>query len=147
MATLNEQGFPDASYAPFVSDDDFNVYIFVSDIVERTQNLRANGKVSLLFIEDEADAKSIFGRRRCTMRAHAEFVDPSTAQDPAIKALFAEKFGDFVNLDLVGKSDFHLVKMVPFEGGITKGFGLAFKLKGEGLRQVEHLSEGHRSKR
>ncbi|MFN7516202.1 MAG: pyridoxamine 5'-phosphate oxidase family protein, partial [Dolichospermum sp.] len=30
MSTVNKEGIPDASYAPFVSDEDKNIYIYVS---------------------------------------------------------------------------------------------------------------------
>ena len=146
LATVNEQGMPDVSYAPFVIDDLFNVYVFISEIVERTRNLISNGKASLLFIEDEQDAKHIFARRRATMQAKAEVLSADEAQSPKFKQMFEEKFGDFINLELVGKSDFHLIKLVPYEGGLTKGFGLAFKLTGESLHRVEHLKKGHTSR-
>jgi len=145
LATVNEDGTPNVSYAPFVIDELLNVYIFVSEIVERTQNLMSNGKASLLFIEDEQDAKYIFARRRATMQAKAEVLSSEEVNSPKFKAMFEEKFGDFVNLELAGKSDFRLIKLVPYEGGLTKGFGLAFKLTGQNLQKVEHLKKGHTS--
>lgn len=143
MATVNQDCVPDVSYAPFVVDDDFNVYIFVSDIVERTRNLIANGKASLLFIEDESGCKHIFARKRVTMQAEAVSVKASDQQLPEIQQLFHDKFGEFVNLEIISKSDFHLIKMTPLEAGLTKGFGLAFRLTGKGLQEVEHLKKGH----
>lgn len=143
MATVNQNSVPDVSYAPFVVDDQFNVYVFVSDIVERTRNLIANGKASLLFIEDESDCKHIFARKRVTMQANAESVNSDDSQLPELQQLFHEKFGDFVNLEIISKTDFHLIRMVPFEAGLTKGFGLAFRLTGKGLQEVEHLKKGH----
>lgn len=143
MATVNEAGFPDVSYAPFVIDDDFNVYVFVSEIVERTRNLLANGKVSLLFIEDETASKHIFARKRVTMQATAKSVASDDPQLPELQQRFHEKFGEFVNLEIISKTDFHLIRMTPFEGGLTKGFGLAFRLTGPGLQEVEHLKKGH----
>ncbi|GAB6069037.1 heme utilization protein HutZ [Thiomicrorhabdus hydrogeniphila] len=143
LATVNDQGIPDVSYAPFVVDESFNVYVFISEIVERTRNLISNGKGSLLFIEDEQDAKHIFARRRATMQAKAQLLTPEEAKTPTLKTMFEEKFGDFINLELAGKSDFHLIKLVPYEGGLTKGFGLAFKLTGPKLCEVEHLKKGH----
>lgn len=146
MGTVNQEGIPDVSYAPFIVDEQFNVYVFVSDIVERTRNLIANGKVSLLFIEDESTCKHIFARRRVTMQANAESVSANDPQLPALQQLFHEKFGEFVNLEIISKSDFHLIRMTPFEAGLTKGFGLAFRLTGAGLQEVEHLKKGHTSK-
>ena len=131
--TVNQAGLPDISYAPFVVDEDFNTYIFVSEIVERTRNLLTNGKASLLFIEDEKNCRHIFARRRATIQATAMALNPIEAQSPELKNMFQKKFGDFVNLELAGKSDFHLIKLVPFEASLTKGFGLAFRLTGDRL--------------
>jgi putative heme iron utilization protein len=147
MATVDNDGLPDVSYAPFIMDEDFNVYVFVSDIVKRTQNLLANGRVSLLFVEDEAKAKHIFARKRVTMQANATTVTADDSQIPDLKKLFEDKFGEFVNLEIISKSDFHLIRMKPYEGGLTKGFGLAFKLTGDKLANVEHLKEGHKVKK
>jgi len=143
MATVNQNNVPDVSYAPFVIDDQFNVFVFVSDIVERTRNLINNGKASLLFIEDESKCKHIFARKRVTMQINAESVSADDPQLPELQQLFHDKFGDFVNLEIISKTDFHLIRMVPFEAGLTKGFGLAFRLTGKGLQQVEHLKKGH----
>lgn len=143
MATVNQDSVPDVSYAPFVVDELFNVYVFVSDIVERTRNLIANGKASLLFIEDESNCKHIFARKRVTMQAKAQTVTVNDPDLSEVQQLFNDKFGDFVDLEIISKSDFHLIRMTPFEAGLTKGFGLAFRLTGEGLQQVEHLKKGH----
>lgn len=143
MATVNEEGLPDVSYAPFVVDKNFNVYVFISDIVERTRNLINNGKASLLFIEDEADCKHIFARKRVTIQAKASPVNKDDIQFNELQKLFNEKFGEFVNLEIINKSDFHLIRLIPIEAGLTKGFGLAFRLTGQGLQDVEHLKKGH----
>jgi len=146
MATVDQNGVPDVSYAPFIMDNDFNLYVFVSDIVKRTRNLVENGKVSLLFIEDESKTKHIFARKRVTVQANAVAVHADDPQIPELQTLFEEKFGEFVNLEIISKSDFKLIRMVPFEGGLTKGFGLAFKLTGDKLEHVEHLKVGHQMK-
>lgn len=146
MATVTNDGIPDVSYAPFIIDDDFNVYVFVSDIVQRTRNLVENGKVSLLFIEDEAKTKHIFARKRVTMQANAAQVSYDDPQIPELQQRFEDKFGEFVNLEIITKSDFRLIRIKPYEGGLTKGFGLAFRLSGDKLANVEHLKEGHKVK-
>jgi putative heme iron utilization protein len=38
MSTISKEGIPDASYAPFVIDDDKNIYIYVSGLATHTQN-------------------------------------------------------------------------------------------------------------
>ena len=146
MATVNQASIPDVSYAPFVIDEQFNIYVFVSDIVERTRNLLDNGKVSLLFIEDESACQHIFARKRVTMQANAESISAESPELARLQQLFYEKFGEFVNLEIISKSDFHLIRMIPYEAGLTKGFGLAFRLTGEGLQDVEHLKKGHSNK-
>lgn len=146
IATINENNMPDASYAPFVVDDKFNVFILVSDIVERTRNLIANGKASLLFIEDESSCKHIFARKRVTMQANAKLVQINDSKLQDLQKLFHNKFGEFVNLEIINKSDFHLIEMRPLEASLTKGFGLAYRLTGSKLEQVEHLKKGHTSR-
>jgi hypothetical protein len=64
MSTVNKEGIPDASYAPFVSDEDKNIYIYVSGLATHTQNIHNHPFVSILFIEDEVKTKQIFARRR-----------------------------------------------------------------------------------
>ena len=65
MATANEDGVPEASYAPYVIDDAGHYYIYVSELSRHTRNLTQTGRVSLLFIEDEQSAANIFAQTRC----------------------------------------------------------------------------------
>ena len=53
MSTVDSEGWPLISYAPFVVDDNRSFYVFLSDLAKHTSYLRESGKASVMFIEDE----------------------------------------------------------------------------------------------
>ena len=53
MATVNQDGVPEASYAPYVMDDDGRYYVFVSGLARHTRDFQETGHVSLQFIENQ----------------------------------------------------------------------------------------------
>ena len=74
LATADAAGNPNASYAPYVADSD-GYYIYISELAAHTGNLRCRAVASVLFIEDERDAKHLFGRKRLTLDCRAEPVE------------------------------------------------------------------------
>jgi heme iron utilization protein len=75
ISTVSSEGIPNASYAPFVMDESKNIYIYVSGLSTHTQNLYAKSYASILFIEDEAQTKQIFARRRLTFECTASLIE------------------------------------------------------------------------
>ncbi len=56
LSTLTTEGKPNASYSPFVTDEQGNFYIFISQLASHTQDLLANLQASILLIQDEAES-------------------------------------------------------------------------------------------
>ncbi|MFO6425268.1 heme utilization protein HutZ [Motilimonas sp. KMU-193] len=142
LATVDELGQPNVSYAPFVMHDKA-YYILISQIARHARNLLAQPKVSLMLIEDEAEAKSIFARKRLTFDASVQVVERDTEQWQQVIALLTERFGEIVT-GLSGLEDFVLFQLTPQQGLFVKGFGQAFQVSGEDLVDFVHLTEGHK---
>ena len=65
LATVDSEGNPNASYAPFVLQED-GYYVLISEIARHARNLQQVPKVSLMLIEDETGARELFARKRLT---------------------------------------------------------------------------------
>ncbi|OLQ87653.1 heme utilization protein HutZ [Vibrio ponticus] len=141
LATISEQGIPNATYAPFAFDKR-GYYILVSDIAAHGKNLKTNRNVSILMIEDENESKQIYARKRLTFDTKAELVEKQTGDwHEGVHAL-RERFGEIIdNLSQLG--DFNLYRLVPDSGRYVKGFGQAFEVSGNDLLDFVHLTEGH----
>ena len=140
LATLGADGWPHASYAPFIREADGAFYIFVSDLSEHTGNLTRCPSVSLLLIEDEQDAREPFARRRLNLRARASIL---SREDPSWERLadtFRQRFGPIVDI-FRELGDFRLVRLQPTAGSFVIGFGRAYELTGEHLDRLAHIDE------
>lgn len=134
LATLNVQLEPEASYTPYLFHDGC-FYIFVSGLSAHTANLLANGKASVLFLENEQETRNPFARKRLSYRCQARVVIQDDARRESLLDLFRQRQGP--TLDLLRQlPDFILFELKPIQGNFVKGFGQAFVLEGEGLRQV-----------
>ncbi len=138
LATTDAEGNPECSYAPFIRYEN-NFYIFVSELAIHTRNLLLNKKACLLFIEDEDKTKNVFARRRATIGVSATESDPASSAARSILDQMEKELGNTMQL-LRGLSDFHLLALKPLEASYTAGFGKAYRLTGNGLSQIEHLS-------
>ena len=138
MATLDAEGLPEASYAPFVWYDDA-CYLFLSLLARHTQNLNVNPSLSLLLIEDQADARNQFARRRIIWQGLAEKIERDSDLFKAVMQAFRDRFGDFIDI-IEPLQDFQLFKVTPKSGRFIRGFAQAFQLSGEGLNQITHIN-------
>ena len=84
LASVDDQGAPLASYAPFVADEAGAFYIFVSSLARHAATLR-NGRVSIMIIQDESSARQIFARPRLTFDCVVEEV--ARTEEPAADIL------------------------------------------------------------
>lgn len=142
LATVDGEGNPNVSYAPFALRED-GYYILISEIARHARNLLVNPRVSLMMIEDEQDSRQLFARKRLTFDARPEWVARGAPEwEAGIRAL-ETRFGDTVT-GLSGLGDFHLFRLVPLKGLFVKGFGQAFAVSGDDLVDLLHLSEGHK---
>jgi putative heme iron utilization protein len=144
MATVNASGEPESSYAPFIQQDGC-FYVFLSELASHTRNLQANPNVSLFWIEPEERARNIFARTRATVYACAEVVEQADRGDADLASserniildAMAQHLGPTLQV-LRGLGDFHLFRLMPQHGSYITGFAKAYRLEGEGLRQVVH---------
>lgn len=138
LSSLTNEGKPNASYAPFVTDNKGCFYIFISGLASHTQDLLSNPIASILLIRDEQDSKQIFARQRASYQCDVEIVDRESADFNVILDQMEDRFGNVVTL-LKGLSDFILFRFRPYQGQFVMGFGKAYKLKGDGLLELEHI--------
>lgn len=137
MATLNSKGNPETSYTPFVLEDD-TFYIFISSLASHTINIKRHPILSLFFIENEEDANSIFSRRRVSLECQARLIQSDTEISQNILDIFRTTHGATVDL-LRTLSDFQLFSLKPASANFIKGFGQAYILQGEGLKEVRKI--------
>jgi putative heme iron utilization protein len=135
ISTVNSQGIPNASYAPFVRDDSQNIYIYVSGLATHTQNLHIHPYVSVLFIEDETKTKQIFSRRRLTFDCLATLIERETSEWGIITQEFQERFGNIIEI-LSSLPDFRVFQLTPTGGKFVTGFGEAYNISGDNLNQI-----------
>ena len=137
LGTANEDGIPQASYAPCVVDNTRRIYIFVSGLSAHTQNLTATGRVSALFIKDEADTTQMFARQRLSYTCEATLIERGSTQWEAIAQQFLERFGNIVEV-MVGLPDFRIFQLTPQSGRFVVGFGAAYDVDPNDLSQLVH---------
>jgi putative heme iron utilization protein len=146
MATVDAAGIPNASYAAYVEDAG-DYYVYVSELATHTQNLQQSGTASVLFIENETEARHLFARQRVTYQCETYEVLRDSERFGRIMGLFSEKFGGFMEM-LKNLQDFHLICLHPIEGAYVQGFARAFIVEGENLSQIRHMNDkGHQAMR
>lgn len=140
LATLSNN-IPHTSYTPFAHNDK-GYYILVSDIAQHGKNLKAAKAVSIMMIEDESVAKSIYARRRLSFDTQARLVDKKSVEGGNAIVALRQRFGEIIdNLSQLG--DFCLYQLIPEKGRYVKGFGQAFDITGNDQVDFVHLTSGH----
>lgn len=136
LATLGDDGLPHSGYAPFIFDG-VDIIIFVSQLALHTRDLLANGKVSVMLIDDESKAREIFARTRVSYQCEAAVVaSDANTYEPLLDALQA-RHGKMIGL-LRQLPDFVLFRLSPNAGQFVMGFGQAYKLTGAKFDIFEH---------
>ncbi|WP_204106081.1 MULTISPECIES: pyridoxamine 5'-phosphate oxidase family protein [Spirulina sp. CCY15215] len=130
LSTVSKEGVPNASYAPFVMDEQQNIYFFASGLALHTQNLKDNSQVSILFIEDESKCEDIFARPRLSLNCQATFMERETETWQQIGDRFEERFGETIQI-LRSLPDFRIVKLTPRDGRFVLGFGRVYRVSRE----------------
>lgn len=142
MATADANGRPNASYAAYVREGQF-FYIYISELAQHTQNIQSLVNVSVLFIENEGDARHSFVRKRLTLDCSVAEILRDNPSFPLILDTFQNKFGKLVKT-LRDLGDFHLFQLRPEAANFVTGFGRAFSFTGEALEIVQHKNaKGH----
>ncbi len=138
LATLNPQGNPEASYTPYVRVSG-RYYIFISGLASHTANILHHPRLSLFFIQNEQDAKNLFARKRLTLDCDARPIAREHSQWRELMDAFQSWHGPTVEL-LRTLPDFQLFELIPKAGNYVKGFGQAFILEGDNLKEVRQAT-------
>lgn len=142
LATIDEEGRPNVSYAPFVQNQK-GYFVLISDIARHARNLKANPQVSLMMIEDEERSKQLYARKRLTFDAQASVVARETELWTQVIGQMQERFGEIID-GLSQLQDFSLFNLKAENGLFVKGFGQAYQVSGDDLVDFAHLQEGHK---
>lgn len=140
LSSLNQDGSPHASYAPFAIKDDV-LLILISGLAAHTQNLLRTPKLSGLVTEDEAQCDDIFARLRVSYDFEVSIVAAQSDEWYAgIQQLQARLGSRVEQISQLG--DFVLFKLTPIKGRFVKGFGRAYDILGGTLagEEVVHVS-------
>lgn len=140
LATMDSEGAPEASYAPFCRANGDGFLIYVSEIAKHARNLMATGRASVLWIEDEADADQTYAHRRLTFPCRAVEIERGTDDFVVGMARLRDRHGDII--DNIGRmEDFHLFRLRPEGlGRLVLGFGRAYDIEGPGMDRIRHLN-------
>ena len=142
LATVDQEGRPNVSYAPFVQNQK-GYFVLISDIARHARNLKANPQVSLMMIEDEESSKQLYARKRLTFDAQASVVERETELWTQVIGQMQERFGEIID-GLSQLQDFSLFNLKAENGLFVKGFGQAYQVSGDDLVDFVHLQEGHK---
>src|SRR5690606_12857916 len=140
LATLNEDGTPASSYAPFVQLDG-GFQVLVSFMAKHTRNLRDRKRVSVMVIEDESAVKQIYARDRLTMDCQAVLVEKDSECFYRIVKALDVKHGNIVQM-LSELDDVVLFDLHAMSGSYVNGFGSAYSVNAD-LTVNEHVKGAH----
>ena len=145
LSTIDENGQPHASYAPFVRDNPGNFYVYVSELSRHTPNLLLTSRssairpqsASILLIEDEGTSTQIYARKRIGFQCQVRQVYSAQPLHQEILSFFCDRHGKVIDL-LTSLPDFLLFQLQPASGTFVKGFGQAYRVNAE-LTKAESI--------
>ncbi|MDX1452925.1 MAG: pyridoxamine 5'-phosphate oxidase family protein [Oleiphilaceae bacterium] len=138
LATLNDSGYPEISYAPFILHENA-FFILLSELASHYSNLNRDARCSVMLIEDEHKAPNPFARTRLTLQCEARFV---TRQDPLRATVITRmqaRHGETVNV-LDGLPDFHLCRLEIAHGRFISGFAKAYTFNRFKIDRCQHIA-------
>ncbi|RUM91847.1 MAG: HugZ family protein [Thiomicrospira sp.] len=134
LSTLSDPKTPHASYAPFILSQE-TLYIFVSALAQHTSNLLNHPQASVLIMEPEEKAETIFARQRIQLQMKSHPISREEALWQSTLDTFESHFGEIIQT-LRSLPDFHLFQLHPISGLYVKGFGQAYPLDHEQIKKV-----------
>jgi len=138
LGTASPDGEPDASPVAAVLDADGVFYICVSGLAAHTRHLLANRRASVLLVEDEADTRQSFARRRLTLSCTAAVLPRESPDASRILSALRAKFGAPVDL-VASLPDFQLIALAPQRGRLVAGFGEAYEVDPHDWSNLTHV--------
>lgn len=138
LATLNSDGAPEISYAPYLRHEDC-FYVYISRLARHTANLLHSSQVSLLLIQDEAYATNIFARQRLSLQGQAQVVNTDEMLYSQLLDRFEQRHGKTVAL-LRTLPDFLLFRIQVSRASFVQGFGQAFELDALSLGPTRQIT-------
>ncbi|WP_409340888.1 HugZ family protein [Paenibacillus sp. MBLB4367] len=134
ISSLDEEGFPFISYAPFVKKDG-KLYIYISKISDHYKYVETNERIHVLLIADETQSQNVFARERA--RWACSSVNLGNEGNEDIFQLFNESFNEKL-MGMLRGLDFSLFELTPISGRYVVGFGQAFDVDLSGDK-FEHV--------
>ncbi len=126
LSTLDNDGLPHASYAPFIRDHKGRFHVYVSSLAKHATTL-ANGQAGVMLIADESDTKQIFARNRLTFECTLEVLERDSATSSKTLTEFRQTYGPVIDM-LTSLPDFILFRLTPSQGVYVTGFGQAYRV-------------------
>lgn len=124
LSTVDKEGVPQASYAPFVEYKGY-LYVLLSGLVLHTRNLLQQARANVMLIEDEALARNIFARARLNYTVSVTVVEKDTSPGVNVLNAMKEKLGNTVDV-LADLPDFMLFQLQLEKARLVIGFGRAY---------------------
>ncbi len=144
LSTVDREGNPLSSYAPWALDSQNRFLLFVSDLSEHSQNLQQAPRASLMLIEDEAGARNLYARKRAVFSGPVEQLPRDSSEYEDAAGRHRERFGKFFDL-LAGFSDFRMFRLEPSTVRLVIGFGAAFTVTGPNWDRFERIGPSEES--
>lgn len=141
LSTVDEEGKPFISYAPFVKSNG-KLYIFISRIANHYRYMEENPNVDAMLIEDESQTANLFARQRARFICTAVNIGNEGHED--IFELLEQSFGKSM-IGMLRGLDFSLFELTTLEGRYVAGFGQAYDIDLSADR-FEHVArDGHQT--
>jgi len=139
LSTIDEEGNPFISYAPFVRKNG-KLYVYLSRIAAHYKHLEDRGAVDVMMIEDESKSVNMFARQRARFICTA--VNIGNEGHEELFELLNETFGKGM-VGMLRGLDFSLFELTAREGRYVAGFGQAYDIDLSGDR-FDHVNrDGH----
>lgn len=136
VASINADGTPLMSYAPFVEKEGA-FYVFISSLAEHTPNLIERPQASIMLATDEAETTNLFVRHRVRYEARCKVIARDTPLFDEVLSSLEARQGKMVSL-LRTLGDFHLICFEATEGNLVVGAGAAYRFK-PGILEFEQV--------
>jgi putative heme iron utilization protein len=119
ISSINDDGTPHSSYAPFIENEK-KFYICISSMAKHTHNVLRDKITSIMMLEDESKSSNLFARKRVTFDVSLTPIQRDSLLFNGAMTLFEDKFGNSAGI-YKNMPDFQLLELTP-----TSGRGLWF---------------------